>query len=37
MASLNWLWIGIGIVVIGGLLWWVFHEWNKYRSNKKEE
>ena len=26
MVDPNWLWIGVGIVVIGGLLWWWWEE-----------
>lgn len=35
MPNLLWLWVGVGIVVVGGLLAWVWDEWRWTRGVDK--
>ena len=35
MGNLIWLWIGIGIIVISALLFWIYDEWKWSRKIDK--
>jgi len=37
MADPLWLWVGVGIVVVGGLVWWGWEEMKWSRGGMKND